>query len=83
MLTAPRLSAARSAARPGLVALVACLALSACAYERPQSTVSPGLASGITSNNGGGVRQLGNSPNIGITTQSAPQSARQSAPARP
>lgn len=70
-------------ARPSLAALAACLALGACAYEKPQSTVSPGLESGITSNNGGGVRQLGNSPNIGITTQSAPQSAPRSAPARP
>ena len=59
--------------RPGLAAiLLASLALMSCAYEKPQSTVSPELESGITSQNGGGVRQLGNSPNIGITTQTVP-----------
>lgn len=60
------------AARSSIAAVLACLALGACAYEKPQSTVSPNLESGITSNNGGGVRALGNAPNIGITTQSAP-----------
>lgn len=68
MLTATRFLAVRSS----LAALLACLALGACAYEKPQSTVSPGLNSGITSNDGGGTRQLGNIPNVGITTQTAP-----------
>ncbi len=60
------------AARSSRAALLACLALGACAYEKPQSTVSPNLNSGITSNNGGGARALGNTPNIGLGTQSVP-----------
>ena len=53
---------------------LAFLALAACtpaerAAERPQSTVSPGLDSGVTSNNGGGQRALGNNNGVGnITT---------------
>ena len=52
---------------------LACLALAACtpaerAAERPQSTTTPGLDTGITSNNGGGQRALGNNGNVGITT---------------
>ena len=53
---------------------LACLALAACTpaeqrAERPQSTVSPQLDSGVTSNNGGGMRALQNNNSVGnITT---------------
>lgn len=48
---------------------LACLALAACTpAERPQSTVSPNLDSGVTSNNGGGSRALNNNNNTGVTT---------------
>lgn len=48
--------------------VVACLALTACAYEKPggDPVVSPKLDSGITSSNGGGQRALGNEPNISV-----------------
>lgn len=51
----------------------ACLALAACTpaerrAERPQSTTTPGLETGITANNGGGQRALGNSVGVGVTT---------------
>ncbi len=55
----------------GFTALaLACLALAACtpaqrAAERPQSTVSPQLNSGITSENGGGMRALQNNNSVG------------------
>lgn len=51
------------------VVMAAACCLAACAGERPQSTVSPGLESGITSSNGGGARALGNQPNVGVTTR--------------
>lgn len=35
--------------------LVTAAAVAGCAEERPQSTVSRGLVSGVTSNNGGGM----------------------------
>ena len=54
---------------------LACLALAACTPAQrsaadldPQSTVSPKLDSGVTSNNGGGSRALGNNNNVGVTT---------------
>ena len=55
------------------VFVLACLALAACtraerAAERPQSTTSPGLDTGVTSNNGGGQRTLDNTMGIGVTT---------------
>ncbi len=63
----------RSSAHSSLaVVLLASLALGACAVEQPQSTVSPGLETGIRSSNGGGARALGNVPNVGVTTQTAP-----------
>ncbi len=43
--------------------------LAACAAERPQSTTTPGLETGITANNGGGTTTLNNNPNVGITTR--------------
>lgn len=56
---------------------LACVALAACtsaerAAEKPQSTTSPGLDTGITSNNGGGQRALGNNLNQGVTTRVGP-----------
>jgi len=60
----------RSLARAAAVLAACCLA--ACAGERPQSTSSPGLESGITSNNGGGIRALGNQPSVGVTTRVGP-----------
>ena len=52
---------------------LAWLALAACTpaerrAERPQSTTTPGLETGITSNNGGGQRALDNNVNVGVTT---------------
>lgn len=52
---------------------LACLAMAACTpaerrAERPQSTTTPGLETGITSNNGGGQRALGNNVGVGVTT---------------
>ncbi len=52
------------------IAASACVvALAGCASERPQSTVSPALESGITSSNGGGMRATGNVLNEGVTTK--------------
>jgi len=52
------------------IAASACVAaLAGCASERPQSTVSPGLDSGVTSSNGGGMRATGNVLNQGVTTK--------------
>jgi hypothetical protein len=52
--------------------LVACTVLVGCAGERPQSTTTPGLETGITSSNGGGTRALGNQPGAGVTTRVGP-----------
>jgi hypothetical protein len=54
---------------PVLVMALACAVLLGCAGERPQSATTPGLETGITSNNGGGERALGNQPNVGVTTR--------------
>ena len=56
--------------RFGAVAMLVMLA--GCGATGPQSTVTPGLDSGITSSSGGGQRALGNQPNIGITTTPLP-----------
>jgi hypothetical protein len=49
-----------------LLAIVACGALAAC--TTPSSRVSTTPVSGITSSNGGGQRELGNTQSIGVTT---------------
>lgn len=67
-----RAGRSRIAWLPVTVAALACAPLLGCAYERPQSTTTPGLETGITSSNGGGTRTLGNQPNIGITTRVGP-----------
>jgi hypothetical protein len=54
---------------PALAVALACAALMGCAGERPQSTTTPGLETGITSNNGGGQRALGNQVNESITVR--------------
>lgn len=46
--------------------------LMACAETRPSPVVSPGLESGVTSNNGGGQRALNNNQNQGVTTRVGP-----------
>ena len=51
---------------------LAFLALAACTpaerrAERPQSTTTPRLETGITANNGGGQRALGNTVGLGVT----------------
>ena len=51
--------------------VVSCAGLAACASTGPGSANanSPAQApSGVTSSNGGGQRQLGNIPSVGITT---------------
>ena len=56
----------------GLAALaLACLTIAACTpaerrAERPESVTTPGLDTGITSNNGGGQKALNN--NVGVST---------------
>ena len=55
---------------------LACLALAACTpaekrAERPESVTTPGLDTGITSNNGGGQKALGNNVGVGVTTPDA------------
>ena len=57
---------------PIIAVALACAALLGCAAERPQSTTTPGLETGITSSNGGGQRTLGNQPSIGVTTGVGP-----------
>jgi len=52
---------------------LAFLALAACTpaerrAERPQSVTTPGLDTGITANNGGGQKALGNNVGVGVTT---------------
>lgn len=49
------------------------LGLAACADAKHDSVASPRLDSGITSSNGGGMRALGNDPNVGVTTRVAPR----------
>ena len=49
-----------------------CLGLTACAEERPQSTFTKGLDTGITASDGGGMRALGNQPNATVTTRVTP-----------
>jgi len=51
------------------IVMMATCCLAACAGERPQTTVSPQLESGVTSSNGGGTRALGNQPNVGVMTR--------------
>ncbi len=52
------------------ITAVACIAaLAGCADERPQSTTTRGLDTGITSSNGGGMRATGNTLNQGVTTK--------------
>lgn len=52
---------------------LACLALVACTSgeqraERSQNTVSPQLDSGVTSDNGGGMRALRNNNSVGAVS---------------
>lgn len=51
--------------------MLACL-LAACADVRPDPVASPKLDSGITSSSGGGMRALGNDPDLGVTTRVSP-----------
>ena len=62
--------------RQVFIVLGVCLAVTACAGERPggDPAVSSRLDSGVTSSNGGGQRVLGSTPNIssgtgGVVTQ--------------
>ncbi len=71
-----------NATNRGLTAFaLACLALAACTparlhactpaerrAERPESVTTPGLDTGITGNNGGGQKALGNNVGVGVTT---------------
>ncbi len=57
--------------RTTIILLTACV-LAACSADRPDTTVSPKLDSGITSSNGGGQRMLGNTNNMGVTTPTTP-----------
>ena len=45
------------------------LGLAACANVKPDTVASPQLDSGITSSSGGGMRALGNDPDVGVTTR--------------
>lgn len=60
--------------RAGLVVMASsliCLALASCAADRPQSTFTKGMDTGITSSDGGSTRALGNNPNVGINSGTA------------
>ena len=46
--------------------------VASCASVRPDPGRPPKLETGITSSNGGGARALGNQPNVGVTTRTAP-----------
>ncbi len=48
--------------------ILACLTVAACSSERMggDPVVSPRLDSGVTSNNGGGQRALGNTPDVSV-----------------
>lgn len=46
--------------------------LAACANAKPDPVVSPQLDSGITSDNGGGMRALRNQPNVGVNNRATP-----------
>lgn len=52
-----------------ILAATLVLAVAACSETRPSPVVSPRLDSGVTSNNGGGSRQLNNNQNMGVTTR--------------
>ena len=52
--------------------MLLCLGLAACAEERPQSTFTKGLDTGITASDGGGMRALGNQPNATVTSRVSP-----------
>ena len=57
--------------------VLAFIALAACTpaerrAERPQSTTTPRLDTGITSDSGGGQQTLGNNVDVGVTTRIAP-----------
>lgn len=52
--------------------LTVCLGVSACASERPRSTTTSGLHTGITSSSGGGVQALGGYPNATVSTRVGP-----------
>ena len=63
----------RAASKVLSLAVLASMVLTAgCAAEQPHKNFSPQLASGITSNNGGGQRALGGMPNMGVTTAARP-----------
>lgn len=62
----------RTSDLPLALLLTACSVLAGCAGERPQSTTTPSLETGITSSSGGGTSTLGNQPNIGVTTRVGP-----------
>jgi len=64
-----RADSLRTFGLPALTVALACAALMGCAGERPQSTTTPGLETGITSSNGGGQRALGNQVNESITVR--------------
>ncbi len=51
------------------LAILSCLALSACNGAQPSAANSPALSSvGDTASNGGGQRALGNIPSVGTTS---------------
>jgi hypothetical protein len=55
-----------------IIAVLLAGVLAACSAVRPDTAVSPQLDSGITSNNGGGTRTLGNQPGASATTRIGP-----------
>ncbi len=54
-----------------IILLTVCV-LTACAAAHSDTAVVPKLETGITSSNGGGQRQLGNQPDVGVTTSTSP-----------
>ena len=52
-----------------ILPILLALGLAACANAKPDTVASPRLDSGITSSDGGGMRALGNDPDVGVSTR--------------
>ena len=55
-----------------ITALLLASVLAACADARPDTIVSPRLDNRITSSKGGGMRPLGDDPNVSINSRFTP-----------
>ena len=70
LVPAPETHAAQAVpSRLHVAMLVVLVGLAGCAAERPDRVVSPRLDSGVTSNNGGGQRALGDTLDEGVAVR--------------